>query len=265
VLPISEIFLLSAVVGVLGLDATGALQVMVSRPLVVAGITGLMLGNPAVGLAVGSLVELLWMGGVPIGSLVPPDGTIAAAMAAAVAITLGKEAVLPGSTAAASALGVLVAVPVGVLGARSEVLQRVMTNRISRRADAELEAGKVDGIGRLMAAALGLALLRGFLVCGACLALGLPTLGWILYHLPADAVRALRWCFWLFWLLGLAVAANHFWERRGLKTAAAVALMMAVLGTQFDFNQPEILGIAVAAAALAGLWRLAGARRGETA
>lgn len=238
---------------------------MVSRPLVVGGVVGCMLGETALGLVLGSLVEMLWTGGIAVGSLVPPDGTMAAAMAAAVAVQLGHASVLPGSVPAAAALGVLAAVPVGVFGARAEVLQRMVMNRFSRRADRELEAGRLKGLGALMAAALGLAWLRGALVCGLSLGLGLPALGWILAHLPADAIRALRNCFWLFWLLGLAVAANHFWDRRGLKYAAAAALALAVYGTQFDTSQISVLLLAVAGAAAAGWWRWREARREESA
>src|ERR1700722_18344108 len=122
-LPIGTLLLLSAVARLLGLDSTGALQVMLSRPLVVGGIFGCLMGDTATGLAAGSLVEMLCMAGVPVGSLVVPDGP-----------------------AAAVALGVLAAVPAGAVGARAEVVQRVLTNRLSRRADAVLDAGKLPSL-----------------------------------------------------------------------------------------------------------------------
>jgi len=264
-LPIGTLLVLSAVAGLLGLDSTGALQVMVSRPLIVGGIFGCLMGDTATGLAAGSLVEMLCMAGVPVGSLVVPDGTAAAAMAASVAISLAHANPAHGSPAAAVALGVLAAVPAGAVGARAEVVQRVLTNRLSRRADAVLDAGGMPSLVGLLAAALGLAWLRGFLVCACCLALGLPVLGWILVHLPPEGIRALHLCFWLFWLLGMAVASNHFWDRRGLKYAAAAALVLAVFGTQFDSSQFSVLAALVAVALAAGWWRWTGARRGELA
>ena len=249
------------------MDSTGALQVMVSRPLVVGGITGLVLGclagaaesGAATGLAAGGLVELLWIGGLPVGSVVPPDGVSAAMTAAAAAVLLRNG----GAGEAAAAIGVLASIPVGALGARAEVIQRLLTARLSARAECAVERGEAVSVGGLLAAALGLAWLRGVLVCALCLGLGIPALGWILGHLPLDGVRALKWCFWLFWLLGLAVAADHFWERRGLKYAAGLALVLAILGTQYDVSQQMILSLAVAGAAAAGLWRWAHALRGE--
>jgi mannose/fructose/N-acetylgalactosamine-specific phosphotransferase system component IIC len=213
---------------------------------------------------VGSLVEMLWMGGVAVGALVPPDGTSAAAMAAASTILL-RNLGHPPSANAAAALGVLAAIPVGVFGARAEVLQRILVNRLSRRAESALAEGRLNSVGSILGLALGLAWLRGALVCGLSLAVGIPALGWILFHLPEEGIRALRWSFWLFWLLGLAEAANHFWERRGLKYAAALGLVLAVFGTQFATAQIWVLVLALAGAAGAGLWRWKGSRRGEMA
>ena len=264
-LPFSSILRLSAVAGLLGLDSTGALQVMVSRPLVVGGMFGCMLGDTATGLAVGSLVEMFCIDGVPVGSLVPPDGTMAATMATAVAIVLAHASSSVAGPSAAAAMGILAAVPAGVLGARAEVIQRVLTNRLSRQADADLDAGRLPSMGRILATALGLAWLRGTLVCALGLGVGLPILGWILAHLPPEGIRALHWCFWLYWLLGLAVAANHFWDRRGLKYAAGGALVLAIFGTEFASSQFEILGLAVVCALMAGCWRWMGSRRGESA
>lgn len=269
-LPFGTILFLSAVTGLLGLDSTGALQVMVSRPLVVGGVVGYLLGDTATGLTLGSLVELLCLAGLPVGSLVPPDGTVAAVMGAAVAIRLAHvgSSYLEGRgalTEAAAALGVLAAVPAAVLGARAEVAQRVLTNRLSRRADAELAGGRLPKVGYYLAAALCLAWLRGALVCTLCLGLGLPVLASILAHLPPEGLRALRWCFWLFWLLGIAVAADQFWDRRGIKYAAASTLLLAIFGTQFGASQGAVLAAVIGLACAAGVWRWIGARRGELA
>lgn len=249
--------------GLLGLDATAALQVMVSRPLVVGGLAGGLLGDPALGLAVGSLVELLWMAGVPVGSLVPPDGTQAGVFAAAVAILLRSSSSYPGAGEAASSLGVLAAVPVGILAARAEIVQRHLNGRLSRRAEQYADEGRLDELGAILATALGLAWFRGAVVCGLSLLLGLPALRWILENLPSDAIKALHWCFWLFWLLGLAVAADHFWERRGLKYAALTLVLMAVLGTQVKMDQLSLVLTAVGLAFAVGLWRWFRARKGE--
>ncbi len=252
-LPLGTLILLSAVGGLLGLDSTGALQVMLSRPLVVGALFGVLLGNLSLGLVLGSMVELLCIAGPPVGSLVPPDSTAAAAAAATVAVRLAH--LRPGHwTTAAAALGFLAAVPAGALGARAEVWQRRWTNRLSRRADAELDAGRLPRLGILLAAALGMAFLRGFLVCALVLGVGVPVLAGIFKGLPVEGLYALRWSFWLFWLLGLAVAADQFWDRRGLRTAAGVSLGVAVFGAAVGAGQGEVLAAVIGAAGVAGVW-----------
>jgi len=264
-LPLNQLLVISAVSGLLGLDATAALQVMVSRPLVVGGVVGWMMGDAPMGLTIGSLVEMLWIGGVPVGSLVPPDGTQAAAFAAAAVIHLRSVSPYPGAAEAAGSLGVVAAVAVGGLGARAEIVQRRMMSRLSRWAEREVDAGNPAALGRILVAALGLAWLRGALVCAVSLGLGLPLLQLLMVQLPPEAVRALSWCFWLFWLLGLAVVADHFWERRALKHVAVGALGLAMLGSTLRVDQASLLLAAVVVAHAAGMWRWVRARRGEAA
>ena len=262
-LPLSKILILSLFSGLLGLDATAALQVMVCRPLVVGGAVGWMLGDPALGLAIGSLVEMLWIGGVPVGALVPPDGTQAATVAAAVAIVLGHNSRFPGAGDAAAALGVIAALAVGVLGARAEIFQRRLTGLLVRRAERAVDEGSLRDLRGVIFGALGLAWLHGFAVCAVCLAVGLPVLGLLLTALPAEAIRALHLSFWLIWLLGLAMVADHFWERRALKQAGLALLVLVLLGTVMQAKQAVLLGLAVLGAYLGGLWRWMRARRGE--
>ncbi len=61
------------------------------RPIVVAPVVGLLLGDPVTGLAMGASLELLFLGSVSIGAYVPPDETSAAVVCTAYAILLNVE------------------------------------------------------------------------------------------------------------------------------------------------------------------------------
>lgn len=61
------------------------------RPIVVCPVVGLLLGNPATGLALGASLELLFLGSVSIGAYVPPDATSAGVLCTAYVILLGIE------------------------------------------------------------------------------------------------------------------------------------------------------------------------------
>jgi mannose/fructose/N-acetylgalactosamine-specific phosphotransferase system component IIC len=251
---ILQILKLSVLAGALGVDATAAFQILLSRPLVAGGLAGWLLGDLGSGLAVGSLVELLWMGGVPVGSVVPPDGTSAAIFAAAASVLLPQW--LPGvNPLAAASLGLLVAVPVGSFGAKVEILQRRLTDRLCRWAEARLAEGQTSGIGWALLGGLALGFGRSFLTAGVVLALGLPALAQLLSHLPADVSKALEWGYWLAWLLGLAVGVDYFWERRSLKYLGVMMVLTAFAGARLGFSQLQLLGLALALSLAAGLWR----------
>jgi mannose/fructose/N-acetylgalactosamine-specific phosphotransferase system component IIC len=72
--------------GVVGLDATSFPQMMLSRPLVSATLTGLLFGRPAAGLMLGAILEVFALLILPFGAArYPESGTAAAAAASAYA------------------------------------------------------------------------------------------------------------------------------------------------------------------------------------
>jgi PTS system mannose-specific IIC component len=92
----SQICLASMVSVVAGLDRTAAFQLMISRPIVAAPLTGWLLGEPLMGLEVGLLVELLWLCCLPVGAAVPPDDTQVSIAATLVAVA-GQQHIEAGS------------------------------------------------------------------------------------------------------------------------------------------------------------------------
>jgi mannose/fructose/N-acetylgalactosamine-specific phosphotransferase system component IIC len=72
---------LTIILGGLSLDITAVGQFMISRPIVVGPLAGAVLGAPGIGLAVGALVELIWIGDLPVGAHMPIDNTLLAGVA----------------------------------------------------------------------------------------------------------------------------------------------------------------------------------------
>lgn len=76
--------------GFVGLDATSAPQIMLSRPLVAASLTGAVLGRPVEGLLIGAVLEAFALVILPIGAArYPESGTAAVAATAAYAVAAG--------------------------------------------------------------------------------------------------------------------------------------------------------------------------------
>ena len=78
--------LLALLGGVVGIDATSFPQAMISRPLIAATLAGWLFGNPAAGLMLGAVLEILTLVILPFGAArYPESGTAAAAAGAAYA------------------------------------------------------------------------------------------------------------------------------------------------------------------------------------
>jgi len=74
-----KVVMVSVIGGFLCLDRT-CLQIMLSRPVVIAPLTGFLLGDVLTGLSIGAFLELLWIDKPQIGISVPPNDSLLAVM-----------------------------------------------------------------------------------------------------------------------------------------------------------------------------------------
>ena len=140
-------YLLAGLVAMLtGLDRVALVQVMISRPLVAAPLTGLVLGNPLLGLEVGMLLELLWLGRLPVGAAIPPDDTQVAVGATVLVFSMGQMLNLVGMPMVI--LAVLVAIPLGKFGQIFDRLARNVNDRLAVTGLNALSTGHANGLER---------------------------------------------------------------------------------------------------------------------
>ncbi|MBP7195897.1 MAG: PTS sugar transporter subunit IIC [Anaerolineaceae bacterium] len=136
-----------------GLIDEQTIQLQTTRPIITGAVVGLILGDFKTGLIVGAMVELMFLAVVFVGTGVPPDTTMAAAIATAFAIFAG------GGTEVAIAA----ALPIAVIGGLVSTLQYSVIN-VLFESWAEKLADKADvkGITRVNK----LALLGNFVLYG---------------------------------------------------------------------------------------------------
>jgi PTS system mannose-specific IIC component len=141
-MPWLDILLAGLVALVTGLDRTALLQIMISRPIVAAPLTGLVLGNLQVGLSVGLMTELLWLARIPVGAAIPPDDTQVAVGATTLVLVCGPLWGYsgPGFTI----LALLVAMPLGKAGQWLDHLARSQNSRLQKRAEQVLASGNAE-------------------------------------------------------------------------------------------------------------------------
>src|SRR5512139_1785548 len=183
---VAEYLTTGALAVVLGLDRVAFLQCMVSRPLVAAPLTGWVLGAPLAGLEVGMLLELLWLGRLPVGTVVPPDDTQVAIAATALVLTLDRLLGLHGMPAVI--LCVLVAIPLGKVGQYADTRARQANDRLARQALAAAAAGDARRIEWLHLCGSGHFAFASLVTCSAIVLTG--TL--LLYPLAPLLIGAVR-------------------------------------------------------------------------
>ena len=135
---------------------------MLSRPLVAGTLTGWMLGDPALGLLIGTVLELYLLVSFPSGGARFPEGTTATVVAVAGA----SVSTSPGALPVAIAIG-LVWGQVG--GFSITVLRRANGLIVPEPADSRADGVRVTAV---HLGAVGLDFVRGVLITGTGVAIG---------------------------------------------------------------------------------------------
>jgi PTS system mannose-specific IIC component len=184
-----------------GLDRTAAGQFMICRPIVAAPLTGWLLGEVTIGLQIGAMLELLWLGRLPVGAAIPPDDSQVAVGCTFLAIISQAQTGLPSQAVAAASL--LVCLPFGKAGQLFDRLARLANARLLNKAELALDCGRIAGLEMLHLrgiwhfAAASLATLA--VVVGG----GLFCLSLLLKYLNGPLVAAAPWIYLLFPLVGI--------------------------------------------------------------
>lgn len=224
---------LAAAAGLAAVERRGFLQAMLSRPVVLGPLCGLLLGDGTSGLLLGALLELLFLGAVSLGASMALHETLATAAIAGGAALASQR--LGGQAVAASALAVALGLPLAVLGRVAEAAFDKGNQRLDERAHRLLLAGDARGAMRcnllgllppfalsallapLSAAAIGAAapaLLLAAPRLGRPLELGLAAFAALASAAAARSLRAARAPFFFFGsaatlLLALALGRLH--------------------------------------------------------
>lgn len=158
---------LSALGGVLALDATSFGQFMISRPLVAAALAGGLLGEPGLGIQVGTILELFYLSEMPSGGFRVPELGPASVVAVALASTVSGPAGL--------AFGITAGLLVSELGGLTVKAQR----RLNMTLTANVEATRINPL-RLSAVhllAMSLDFVRGGVVTVVGVSVGTQAIG----------------------------------------------------------------------------------------
>jgi PTS system mannose-specific IIC component len=142
-----------------GLDLVSLLQGLLSRPLVVGAVAGLLVGDVECGLRVGAILELFALDVVPVGASRYPD--FGAATVAAVAY--GAHGAWPDTLGASVGLGLALAI---AFGTTIPAVRRLNARAVRAHGD-RLAAGDARAVTAVHLACLGYDAARSVLVSAA--------------------------------------------------------------------------------------------------
>jgi mannose/fructose/N-acetylgalactosamine-specific phosphotransferase system component IIC len=147
------------------LDQWPAVQSMVSRPIVVGPLVGLVLNAPGEGAFWGAVFEVAYLGVLPVGAARYPDAGMGALVGTVVAVAGRVGDVYPAGIALVAGLAV------GVAGERLSYLAREWNVRSASRTRAAVEGGDPGAVSRAVWIVLAREALLG--VVGAAVGVGL--------------------------------------------------------------------------------------------
>jgi mannose/fructose/N-acetylgalactosamine-specific phosphotransferase system component IIC len=223
----------AAIGGLAAVERKGALQLMLSRPIVLAPLLGWALGDPLGGLVLGVPLELIFLGGVNLGGSLPDNETLLAAALTSAVVPAGMAA-RTGVDEPLAALGLLLLYPLAVAGRQLDRATESYNGRLSEMALARAASGDARAAG---------ANLRGLLlpfavtasICFACAAFS-PLLGAARGACPPRLASGLTGAWHAVWALAAASAIRAIRDQRApvfaalgfAATIAAAAVLKAL-------------------------------------
>jgi len=171
--------------GLLGLDGTSVGQFMVSRPIVAGALVGWILGDPALGLTIGAVLEVYLIVSVPAGGARFPEGSTATAVAVASAVGGGGTSALP--------LAVAIGLVWGQLGGATITGLRHVNSWLAP--EPEDPSHGPSRITSAHFASIGLDLLRGAVVTGSGVWVGQAVVGALVTRWPLGPASSMSLLF----------------------------------------------------------------------
>jgi mannose/fructose/N-acetylgalactosamine-specific phosphotransferase system component IIC len=165
---------------ILWMDRVFMFQFMVSRPMIMAPLIGLAMGDVKIGLFVGASLELLWLNATPVGAYLPNDESFCAAIAVPVAVTASVTM----SDASAAGLAILLSMPFSFVGKSLDTYIRTINERLMPNTG---EISERD-VGSALRKALGRAFFYALISIGSCTLL-LSAVAWLIRGYLSEIVH----------------------------------------------------------------------------
>ncbi len=221
----TQIILISFCGGLLCLDRI-FIQAMISRPIVIAPVIGLILNNPYAGLIIGAMIEMFWIDRVPIGIYIPPNDSLVAVLATSLAILAGAK--LGSVSPELIAFSILLFIPFGILAKQIDILIIKSNDHLSDQALEDAKNSDIRAIEQKTYLGLLKTLLFYIVYLLVLQAICIPAVIWVYPKLAPAIIKMLTMIYYFLPILGIAVALNTIKLRGAIPVFCAIFLIIAV-------------------------------------
>ena len=221
---------------------------MIGRPIVIAPLIGLLLGDMTTGLLVGAALETVFMGVVNIGGASSAEPGLAAALATAFAIQMGGRV----------EVAIALAVPLGIIGLQIKtILYVLVVCPFAARFDRLAAAGDATGIKKLHFGLWGLQWFLYALIPFFALLVGSKATQKVLEMIPDVILHGLSIAGGLLPAVGMAMLMKILWDNNvsvyyflgfliiayfkvPLIAVAVMAVIIAIVVAQGDISKMKL-------------------------
>ena len=220
-------YILIALIAMFGHSEDFLGTTLLSRPLVLGPLVGMVLGDITQGIIIGGTLELIFMGNIKVGAAIPPDVITGGVLGTAFAIISGKG----------PAIALAIAVPVSILAEMVISGLFVLRAILNKRFDKYADEGDYKGVQRLhILSGLLRPLFMGFLILLA-LQLGAGAMKSFLDMIPDWVQSGLKVAGNMLPALGFALLMNLMFNKKvapyfflGFMLAAYLKLPVIAIG-----------------------------------
>lgn len=216
---------LSMIGALLALDYAMLGQFMISQPIVTGAIFGMVFSDFQSGLLIGTMIQLLFIGILPVGAFIPSDHTVTGGMTACIALMLMQKLGLP--LGQATMIGLALAIPAGFISGKLDILVRKINCKWNGIIDRNLNTRPMAILRAASIAGIGLTWIRSFIVYFV----WIGGVTWLLtswsIDIPDLVKTGLTIAFWLLPAIALAVMVDIVMKERLLRWT--VGPMLAIL------------------------------------
>lgn len=219
---------LTTAIAQLTFDTAG---LMLNRPLVLAPIVGLILGDLHQGILMGAAIELIFLGVVSIGGSTPSDANMGSVLGTAFAISLHKGV----------EVALALSVPIGILMQMILYLIYFFRSTTMDRVEVYAERGEFNKITMLHFGHLALSTVLYGIIAFCSLQFGAAAMKNIVDSIPEIVMRGLDVASQMLPAVGFALLMNMLWN----KQLSVFIFFGFILATYLELPIIAIAGIAL--------------------